>query len=236
MVDSSLLQILDLKISYGSIEAVKGISLDVKEGEIVSLLGGNGAGKSTLLKGVMRVLPIRSGGITYQGRNLLACRSHELVKLGLSLVPEGRGILSTLTVLENLELGAFHRKKWKNDCDRVLELFPLIKERLHQRAGNLSGGEQQMLALARAMVSAPKMLLLDEPSLGLAPRIIQDIFQVIQEIQKQGVSILLIEQNAHMALKIADRVFVMETGQIVLEGSPQEVRNNEDLKKAYLGG
>ncbi len=235
-MSETILEVKDLAVRYGAIEALRGVSLNVNTGEIVTLLGANGAGKTSLLRSIMQMVIIQKGELFYFGKNLRNYKTDVLVKDGLAMVPEGRGILQTLSVLENLELGAFHRRDWKHDLDFVLSLFPVLKDRLKQSAGTLSGGEQQMLALGRALLSQPKLLLLDEPSLGLAPKIIQNIFKLIQEIQSKGVSILLIEQNAHMALKIADRAYVLETGKIVLSGTAEELKSQEDIKKAYLGG
>jgi branched-chain amino acid transport system ATP-binding protein len=235
-MSNSILEIDDLKVSYGAVQALRGVSLGVKEGEIVALLGANGAGKSTLLRAVMNMVPTQNGDVRYYRQSLRRKKTNEIVQSGIALVPEGRGILTTMTVYENLELGAFHRKEWKGDLDKIFGLFPILKERIKQYAGTLSGGEQQMLAIGRALLSKPKLLLLDEPSLGLAPKIIQNIFQLIKRIQSDGISILLIEQNAHMALKVADRCYVLETGQIKMSGSADELASDEDLKKAYLGG
>lgn len=235
-MSTELLRVENLYVRYGAVEALRGVSLEVYSGEIVSLLGANGAGKTSLLSAIMRRLNPVSGKIFYQGKDLSRCKTHQLVQNGLAIVPEGRGILQSLTVLENLELGAYHRKDWKTDLDHIFHLFPVLKDRLKQNAGTLSGGEQQMLAIGRALLSKPRLLLLDEPSLGLAPKVIQNIFKLIKEIQLKGVSILLIEQNAHMAMKIADRVYVLETGNIVLQGAAEEMRAHEDIKKAYLGG
>jgi branched-chain amino acid transport system ATP-binding protein len=232
---TDLLTVENLQVNYGAIHALRGVSISVKTGEIVALLGCNGAGKSSLLKAVMQAVPSK-GSVSFQGELLSKCRTDELVKKGIALVPEGRGILSTLTVYENLELGAFHRRNWHQDLDNIYSLFPVIKERLKQNAGTLSGGEQQMVAIGRALLSKPKLLLLDEPSLGLAPKIIQNIFHLIREIQKHGISILLIEQNAHMALKVSHRAYLLETGQIKTSGSVEELMKNDEVRKAYLGG
>lgn len=233
---ASLLEVDDLRVSYGAVQALRGVSLGVKEGEIVALLGANGAGKSTLLKAVMNMVQIQKGDVRYQKKSILQMRTNEIVRSGIALVPEGRGILTTMTVYENLELGAFHQKHWLPDLEHIFKLFPILKERIKQNAGTLSGGEQQMLAIGRALLSKPKLLLLDEPSLGLAPKIIQNIFALIKQIQSEGISILLIEQNAHMALKVADRCYILETGKIKMSGSADEIANDDDLKKAYLGG
>ncbi len=231
-----LLKVEQVSVSYGAVQALDSVSLEVKEGEIVALLGANGAGKSTLLKSVMRMVPLKQGVISFRGENLSHSRTSGIVKKGMALVPEGRGILGTMSVKENLEMGAFHRTDWESDLKHVLELFPILSERLHQHAGTLSGGEQQMLAIGRAILSAPRLLLLDEPSLGLAPKIIQNIFKLIQKINSDGISILLIEQNAHMAIKVAHRAYVLETGHIVASGLAHEISSDEELKKAYLGG
>lgn len=231
-----ILEIDDLKVSYGAVQALRGVSLGVKQGEIVALLGANGAGKSTLLRSVMNMVAIQHGDIRYQKKSLRKVKTNDIVQLGIALAPEGRGILTTMSVRENLELGAFHRKNWEGDLEHIFGLFPILKERIRQNAGTLSGGEQQMLAIGRALLSKPKLLLLDEPSLGLAPKVIQNIFQLIKQIQADGISILLIEQNAHMALKVADRCYVLETGQIKMSGDADEILNDNELKKAYLGG
>ncbi|MBN8554217.1 MAG: ABC transporter ATP-binding protein [Deltaproteobacteria bacterium] len=238
MVDKSkaLLEVQNIKVSYGAVQALKGVTLGVKEGEIVTLLGANGAGKSTLLKAIMQMVPLQEGDVLYLKESLTRTKTNQIVKKGIALVPEGRGILASMTVLENLELGAFHRSDWRSELDHIFELFPILKERIKQSAGTLSGGEQQMLAIGRALLSKPRLLLLDEPSLGLAPKIIQNIFQLIQRIRNEGISILLIEQNAHMALKVADRCYCLETGQVVISGSADELAHSEELKKAYLGG
>ncbi|MDB5037611.1 MAG: transporter ATP-binding protein [Bacteriovoracaceae bacterium] len=233
---SELLRVENLEVSYGAVQALKGVSLEVKSGEIVSLLGANGAGKSSLLRAIMQSVSYSKGSVYFLGEKLQKIRTDQLVERGLALVPEGRGILATLTVLENLELGAYHRTDWQNELQGIYALFPILKERLNQNAGTLSGGEQQMLAIGRALLSKPKLLLLDEPSLGLAPKIIQNIFRLIKEIRSRGISILLIEQNAHMALRVSDRAYLLETGKIKLSGSVQDLLSNDELKRAYLGG
>lgn len=233
-----MLKINNLYVSYGGIEALKGISLEVEEGKIVTLIGANGAGKSTTLRTVVGLTKAKSGTITYNGNNLLISKTHNMVRNGISLVPEGRRVFSNLTVLENMKIGAFLRKDTKNindDLEWVYTLFPILKQRSWQEAGTLSGGEQQMLALGRALMSRPKFLMMDEPSLGLAPLIVKEIFSIIKEIHKQGVTILLIEQNANAALHIADIAYVMETGRITMMGTGKELLTNEDVKKAYLG-
>lgn len=233
-----MLNVEGLVVSYGGIEALKGINLNVEEGKIVTLIGANGAGKSTTLRAIMGLVRPVGGKITYQGKDLLKMKTQEMAKNGISLVPEGRRVFSRLTVLENLKIGAYIRndeKVIKDDIDWVYSLFPVLKERTWQLAGTLSGGEQQMLAVGRALMSRPKLLMMDEPSLGLAPLIVKEIFRIIQEIHKQGVTILLIEQNANAALHIADLGYVMETGRITLSGVGQELLQNDDVRNAYLG-
>lgn len=233
-----MLKVSDLVVSYGGIEALKGIDIEVKKGEIVTLVGANGAGKSTLLRSIVGLVKPKGGSITYEGKGILGEKSQNIVTKGITLVPEGRRVFSNLTVLENIKLGAYFRKDTKGieeDIQWVYSLFPRLKERSWQLAGTLSGGEQQMLAVGRALMSNPKLLMMDEPSLGLAPLIVKDIFNIIKTIREKGVTILLIEQNANVALKIADRGYVMETGKITIEGSGKELLENEDIKKAYLG-
>ncbi len=233
-----MLKIENLVVSYGGIEALKGISLEVEEGKIVTLVGANGAGKSTTLRSVVGLVKPMSGSITYNDQDLLKIKTHRLAPSGITLVPEGRRVFSNLSVLENLKIGAFTRtdeKGIQSDIEWVYSLFPILKERSWQSAGTLSGGEQQMLAVGRALLSRPKLLMMDEPSLGLAPLIVKDIFAIIQEIHKQGVTILLIEQNANAALHIADVGYVMETGRITLKGTGKELLANDEVKQAYLG-
>ena len=234
-----LLEIKDLKVSYGKIEAIKGVSLNVNQGEIVTLVGANGAGKTTLLKTISGILKPSAGVINFEGKDVQSIAPHNRVLAGLCQAPEGRGIFPGMTVLENLEMGKYSRPDWKKelqeDLDRVYTLFPRLKERQSQAGGTLSGGEQQMLSIGRALMSRPRLLLLDEPSMGLAPMFIQQIFKIIREIQAQGVSILLVEQNAAQALSCANRAYIMETGNIVKEGSGKELLNDEAIKKAYLG-
>lgn len=233
-----MLNIKDLNVFYGGIEALKGISLDVEEGKIITLVGANGAGKSTTLRSIVGLVKPKGGTITYQGVNLLKTHTKNMVRMGITLVPEGRRVFANLSVMENLKLGAFYRnddKEIKKDMDWVFKLFPRLLERTWQLAGTLSGGEQQMLAVGRALMSKPRLLMMDEPSLGLAPLIVKEIFEIIKQINQQGVTILLIEQNANAALKIADKGFVMETGRITISGSGRELLANEDVKKAYLG-
>lgn len=233
-----VLKIENLVVSYGGIEALKGINLEVEEGKIVTLVGANGAGKSTTLRSVVGLVKPVSGSITYHDQDLLKIKTHRLAPSGITLVPEGRRVFSNLSVLENLKIGAFTRtdeKGIQSDIEWVYSLFPILKERSWQSAGTLSGGEQQMLAVGRALLSRPKLLMMDEPSLGLAPLIVKDIFAIIQEIHKQGVTILLIEQNANAALHIADVGYVMETGRITLKGTGKELLANDQVKEAYLG-
>ena len=233
-----MLKIENLVVSYGGIEALKGISMEVEEGKIVTLVGANGAGKSTTLRSIVGLVKLKSGAITYKGKNLLNEKTQNIVRKGITLVPEGRRVFPNLTVKENLKIGAFTRTNTKEvnmDLDFVYSIFPILKERNWQLAGTLSGGEQQMLAVGRALMSKPKLLMMDEPSLGLAPLIVKEIFGIIEEIHRQGVTILLIEQNANAALHIADVGYVMETGQITLKGSGSELLENEEVKAAYLG-
>jgi len=233
-----MLKIENLVVSYGGIEALKGISMEVEEGKIVTLVGANGAGKSTTLRSIVGLVKPKNGTITYKGKNLLNEKTQNIVRKGITLVPEGRRVFPNLTVKENLKIGAFTRtntKEVNKDLDFVYSIFPILKERNWQLAGTLSGGEQQMLAVGRALMSRPKLLMMDEPSLGLAPLIVKEIFGIIEEIHRQGVTILLIEQNANAALHIADVGYVMETGRITLKGSGRELLENEDVKAAYLG-
>ncbi|SCY86512.1 ABC transporter ATP-binding protein [Alkaliphilus peptidifermentans] len=233
-----MLKIENLCVAYGYVEALKGITLNVEEGKIVTLIGANGAGKSTTLKAIVGLAKAKSGSITYQGKNLLQEETKNMVRNGITLVPEGRRVFSNLSVLENLKIGAFYRKdtkKIEEDLEWIYELFPKLKERTWQQAGTLSGGEQQMLAVGRALMSRPKLLMMDEPSLGLAPLIVKEIFNIIKEIHKQGVTILLIEQNANAALKIADEAYVLETGTITIKGTGSELLKDDEIKKAYLG-
>ena len=231
-----ILSVKDLQVNYGGIEAVKGISFDVPAGDIVTLIGANGAGKSTTLKAIAGMVKPRSGSIEFEGANITGKHSSDIVARGLTLVPEGRRVFANMTVLENIKIGAYLRKdSLSDDIAWVYDLFPRLKEREWQLAGTLSGGEQQMLAVARALMSRPKVLMMDEPSLGLAPLVVKGIFDIIREINKQGVTVLLIEQNANMALKTADYAYVLETGRIVLSCTCAELLTNEDVKKAYLG-
>jgi branched-chain amino acid transport system ATP-binding protein len=237
--DGTILELQDLHVYYGAIHALKGISLTLNRGEIVCLIGANGAGKSTTLNAISGIARPKSGKIIYQGETINTCPPHKIVLKGISQAPEGRKIFANLSVLENLELGAYLSRdslKVKSDLERVFTLFPRLKERSKQSAGTLSGGEQQMLAIGRALMSNPTLMLLDEPSLGLAPLLVKQIFQTIVEINQLGTSILLVEQNAHMALHIAQRGYVIETGKVALEDKAQNLLNNQKVKEAYLGG
>ncbi|MBM4108288.1 MAG: ABC transporter ATP-binding protein [Phycisphaerae bacterium] len=234
-----MLDVSNLKVSYGAVQALHGVSLRVEKGQIVTLIGSNGAGKTTTLRAISGLLKCSADRVAFEGRELRGMPPHEIVRLGVAQAPEGRGIFANLSVNENLEMGAFIR----NDVDRVrqdkkevFELFPRLKERLAQNAGTLSGGEQQMLAIARALLTRPRLLLLDEPSLGLAPQIVQTIFKVIREINQAGTTILLVEQNAHMALKVAHRAYVLEVGRVAMEGDAKELAKSDQVRKAYLGG
>ncbi|ASY26311.1 ABC transporter ATP-binding protein [Candidatus Planktophila versatilis] len=233
------LEIKDLRVHYGKIEAIKGVSVVVNQGEIVTLIGANGAGKTTILKTISGLRPVSSGSITFDGEDINKIPAHKRVDLGISQVPEGRGIFPGMTVLENLEMGKFNRKDRKSemnqDLDRVYTLFPRLKERVAQAGGTLSGGEQQMLAMGRALMARPKVLLLDEPSMGLAPQMIANIFRIITEINKQGVTILLVEQNAQQALQRAHRAYILETGNVTKEAKAADLLNDPAVREAYLG-
>ena len=233
-----MLKVHNLEVSYGPIRALKGISFEVKEGEIVTLIGANGAGKSTTLRTISNLLKPQGGSITFLNEDLLSVPAYDLVKLGIAHVPEGRIIFGPLTVQENLELAAWGRRDKiaiQEDLNKVYDLFPLLKERKSQLGETLSGGEQQMLALGRGLMARAKLMLLDEPSMGLAPLLVQDIFRVIRQVNAEGTTILLVEQNAHMALEVAHRAYVLETGNIILEGPADEVAKNPKVIKAYLG-
>ncbi len=235
----ALLEIKDLYVSYGAIRALHGISFHVEEGEVVTLIGANGAGKSTTLQTISGILRPDRGQVLYEGQDITRMRTDTIVKSGLIQVPEGRRIFAPLTVRENLEMGAFTRtdkQEIAESMERVFELFPRLKERVEQMGGTLSGGEQQMLAVGRALMAKPRLLLMDEPSMGLAPILVEEIFEIIEEINGQGVTILLVEQNAHMAFSVANRGYVLETGAIHLEGSSQELEQNPQVRAAYLGG
>lgn len=233
-----MLKVENLQVYYGGIHALKGISLEVNQGEIVTLIGANGAGKSTTLRTISGLLHAKEGKVVFKGEEINNIPAHHIVARGLCHVPEGRKIFSELSVRDNLEMGAYLRKDKdgiKEDMERVFNLFPRLHERQKQMGGTLSGGEQQMLAIGRAILSKPELLLMDEPSMGLAPLLVQEIFEIIKRINKAGTTILLIEQNANMALSIADRAYVMETGNIVLQGSAKDISDNEAVRKAYLG-
>jgi branched-chain amino acid transport system ATP-binding protein len=234
---SPLLDVRDLRVNYGGIQALQGISFHINRGEVVSLIGANGAGKSTTLRAISRIVKAHSGEIRYDGRNLLSMRPEEVVRAGIAHSPEGRRVLARLSVEDNLELGAYIRKdsEIRSDIEEQFTLFPRLRERRAQLSGTLSGGEQQMLAIARALMSRPKLLLLDEPSLGLAPIIVLEIFSIIDNLRARGVTILLIEQNANLALSHSDRAYVLETGHVLLQGSALELREDERVKAAYLG-
>jgi branched-chain amino acid transport system ATP-binding protein len=235
---TSLLSVSNLEVAYGNIPALRGIDLNVNKGEIVTLIGANGAGKTTTLRTISGLLKPKTGEVTYDGRNITGIKPHVITAMGVSHVPEGRGIFANLTVNDNLELGAYLRKDKikQSEYERIFTLFPVLKERIKQSAGTLSGGEQQMLAISRALMSKPQVLLLDEPSLGLAPQMVQTIFRVIKEINAEGTTILLVEQNAHMALVTAHRGYVMETGRIVLTDDTKALLSSDRIQKAYLGG
>lgn len=234
----ALLEIKDLEVNYGVIRALKKISFEVNKGEIVSLIGANGAGKTTTMQSIMGLIPITSGSVVYDGQDITKTHGHKLVKLGMSQVPEGRRVFQELTVYENLIMGAYtqtDKKKIKEDIDEICTRFPRLGERRKQIAGTLSGGEQQMLAMGRAMMSHPKLLMLDEPSMGLSPLLVDQIFDIIKDYHKSGTTILLVEQNAKKALSISDRAYVLETGDIRFSGNAKELMNNDMIKKAYLG-
>ena len=233
-----MLEVNNIHTYYGNIHALKGISVTVEENEIVTLIGGNGAGKTTTLRTISGLIQPRSGDVYFEGQKISETPAHELVYKGITMVPEGRGIFARLTVFENLDMGAYSqpdRSRFDDDLERVFQLFPRLKERRTQVAGTLSGGEQQMLATARALMANPRLLLMDEPSMGLAPILVESVFETIQEINKTGTTILLVEQNATVALAVADRGYVLQTGEIVLKDTPENLRQNEMVQKAYLG-
>jgi branched-chain amino acid transport system ATP-binding protein len=233
-----MLKIEGLSISYGVIPAVNNLNIEVKQGEVVSLIGTNGAGKTTTLRGISGIVKAKEGKILFQGTDLTKIEPHKIVEMGISHVPEGRGVFQDLTVLENLKMGAFIRNDKdgiKKDMEEIFHLFPRLEERKSQLAGTLSGGEQQMLAIGRALMARPKLLLLDEPSMGLAPIIVKEIFHIIKKINKEGTTVLLVEQNANMALSVAHRGYVLETGEIVAQGTVEELQNNDMIRKIYLG-
>ena len=233
-----MLEVKDLHVSYGGIRALRGVNIEVPEGKIVTLIGANGAGKSTMLRTISGLVKAESGSVLYDGKELLGKPINKILETGIAMVPEGRRVFTNLSVLENLKIGAYLRKDKsgiQKDIEWVYELFPRLKERSWQMAGTLSGGEQQMLAVGRALMSRPKLMMMDEPSLGLAPLVVKGIFEIIREINRQGVTVLLIEQNANMALKTADLAYVLETGEITLHGTGAELLTNEAVKRAYLG-
>ena len=234
-----MLSVKNINVYYGSIHAIKDISFHVNEGEIVTLIGANGAGKTTTMHAISGLLNLQSGEIDYCGQTISKMEAHKIIRLGLAQVPEGRRVFSGLTVQQNLQMGAYTRRDGKeaiqNDFDMVFDLLPRLKERRNQPAGTLSGGEQQMLAMGRALMCKPKMLLLDEPSMGLSPLLVKEIFKIIREVNRNGVTVLLVEQNAKMALEIANRAYVLETGTIKMEGEANELANNIEVRKAYLG-
>ncbi len=234
----ALLEVKNLQVNYGVITALKGISFEVNEGEIVSLIGANGAGKTTTMQSIMGLIPIKDGTVTYDGKVINKIPGHKLISMGMSQVPEGRRVFQELTVYENLVMGAYtqkDKKKIKEDIEEICTKFPRLGERRNQIAGTLSGGEQQMLAMGRAMMSHPKLLMLDEPSMGLSPLLVDQVFDIIKEYHKMGTTVLLVEQNAKKALSISDRAYVLETGNITYQGKGEELLNNEEVKKAYLG-
>lgn len=234
----SMLEVKDLKVYYGMIQAIKGVSFHVEEGEIIALIGANGAGKTTILHTVSGLLTPKEGTITFEGTDIVKIPGHKIVSMGMAHVPEGRRVFAQLSVLQNLKMGAYTRKdkdEVVQTLKTVFERFPRLEERQNQLAGTLSGGEQQMLAMGRALMSHPKIILMDEPSMGLSPIFVNEIFDIIQEVSKSGTTVLLVEQNAKKALSIADRAYVLETGNIVLEGKADELLNNDSIKKAYLG-
>jgi branched-chain amino acid transport system ATP-binding protein len=234
----ALLEVKDLHTFYGTIEALKGISVEVEEGEVVTLIGSNGAGKSTTLRSISGLTPPRSGSIRFDGKQIAETPAQEIVRLGISLSPEGRKVFQRMTVRENLDLGAYLRRDddVESDVTRVFDLFPRLKEREKQKAGTMSGGEQQMLAIGRALMAQPKLLLLDEPSMGLAPILVERIYETVVEINKQGTTILLVEQSATFALEVSDRAYVLETGTVALTDEADKLRDNPEVQKAYLGG
>jgi branched-chain amino acid transport system ATP-binding protein len=238
MSQASMLKVKDLKVNYGGIEALKGISFDVEQGQIVTLIGANGAGKSTTLRAISGLVKTASGAINFMGRDIIPFNAQQVVAEGIALVPEGRRVFSNLTVLENLKIGAYLRKdkeEIESGIEDIFQRFPRLKEREWQLAGTLSGGEQQMLAVGRAMMARPKLLMMDEPSLGLAPLVVRDIFAIIRELKAEGITILLIEQNANAALRCADQAYVLETGRITMQGTGEELLADQRVRDAYLG-
>lgn len=234
----AMLEIKDLEVYYGMIQAIKGISFEVNEGEVIALIGANGAGKTTILHTITGLLSPKKGSVVFEGRDITKVAAHKIVSLGMAHVPEGRRVFAELTVYENLKMGAYTRKE-KSEIEQTLSMvyqrFPRLKERKNQLAGTLSGGEQQMLAMGRALMSHPKIIVMDEPSMGLSPILVNQIFDIIEEVSKSGTTVLLVEQNAKKALSIADRAYVLETGKIVLDGDAQALLNDDSIKKAYLG-
>lgn len=234
----AMLEVKDIKVHYGMIQAIKGVSFEVKEGEVIALIGANGAGKTTILHTITGLLSPKSGSITFEGTNITKVPAHKIVSMGMAHVPEGRRVFAELTVLQNLKMGAYTRKDKEEiaqTLQSVYERFPRLEERQNQLAGTLSGGEQQMLAMGRALMSHPKIILMDEPSMGLSPIFVNEIFDIIEQVSKSGTTVLLVEQNAKKALSIADRAYVLETGNIVLEGNAGDLLNDASIKKAYLG-
>ncbi len=235
---AAMLKISGLQVNYGGIQAVKGVDMEVRQGELVTLIGANGAGKTTTMKAITGLKPFSGGDITYEGQSIKGVPAHELLKRGLAMVPEGRGIFARMSILENMQMGAYLRKDKdgiKADVERMFGFFPRLKERATQFAGTLSGGEQQMLAMARAIISKPRLLLLDEPSMGLSPIMVEKIFEVVREISKEGLTVLLVEQNARLALQAADRGYVMDSGTVTMEGNAKDMLDDPKVRAAYLG-
>lgn len=234
----AMLEVKDLEVYYGMIQAIKGVSFEVNQGEVIALIGANGAGKTTILHTITGLMAPKKGSVLFEGKDITKIPAHKIVSLGMAHVPEGRRVFADLSVYENLKMGAYTRKdkeEIEKSLDRVYERFPRLKERKNQLAGTLSGGEQQMLAMGRALMSQPKIILMDEPSMGLSPILVNEIFDIIQEVSKSGTTVLLVEQNAKKALSIADRAYVLETGKIVLDGKAETLLNDDSIKKAYLG-
>ncbi|NTZ10920.1 ABC transporter ATP-binding protein [Burkholderia metallica] len=235
---AAMLKIKGLQVNYGGIQAVKGVDMEVRQGELVTLIGANGAGKTTTMKAITGLKPYSAGDIEYDGKSIKGVPSHELLKRGLAMVPEGRGIFARMSIIENMQMGAYLRndnEQIKKDVDRMFGFFPRLKERATQLAGTLSGGEQQMLAMSRAILSKPKLLLLDEPSMGLSPIMVEKIFEVVREISKEGITVLLVEQNARLALQAADRGYVMDSGVVTMEGDAKQMLDDPKVRAAYLG-
>ncbi|MFB5151781.1 ABC transporter ATP-binding protein [Burkholderia orbicola] len=235
---AAMLKIKGLQVNYGGIQAVKGVDMEVRQGELVTLIGANGAGKTTTMKAITGLKPYSAGDIEYEGKSIKGIPSHELLKRGLAMVPEGRGIFARMSIIENMQMGAYLRndnEQIRKDVDRMFGFFPRLKERATQLAGTLSGGEQQMLAMSRAILSKPKLLLLDEPSMGLSPIMVEKIFEVVREISKEGITVLLVEQNARLALQAADRGYVMDSGTVTMEGDAKQMLDDPKVRAAYLG-